>query len=216
MIYLVIIIFRFMLKAIIFDFDGVLGDTYAMSLEVFRTFRSDLSDQSYKDQYNGNVLHNNPMDFKPEEKDVFFQEMHKRFEEKHLFPFKKELQNLSEEYKLFVVSSTREENINKYLNCGNLLQNFEHILGTDTNKSKVVKFKMIFEKYNLKAEECLFFTDTLGDLRESFEVNLPSVGVTWGFQDHETLKKGEPWKIISEFEELIPTIEEYNNQLKSV
>ncbi|PIR78347.1 MAG: hypothetical protein COU28_02115 [Candidatus Magasanikbacteria bacterium CG10_big_fil_rev_8_21_14_0_10_36_16] len=202
-----------MLKAIIFDFDGVLGDTCAMSIEVCRVFKPGLTDESFLNQYNGNVYHdNNKIRFTDEESDFFFQEMNKRFEEKHLFPFKKDLPLLGDQYSLFVVSSTRESSLEKYLKCGDLLEIFEWLMGSETHRSKVVKFKMIFEKYNLKPEECLFFTDTLGDIREANEVGLPVVGVTWGFQDHETLKKGNPRKIISEFEELLPTINDYKDK----
>ena len=202
-----------MLKAIIFDFDGVLGDTCAMSIEVCRVFKPDLTNESFLNQYNGNVYNdNNKIRFTDEESDFFFQEMNRRFEEKNLFPFKKDLPLLGDQYNLFVVSSTRESSLEKYLKCGDLLESFEWLMGPETHRSKVVKFKMIFEKYNLKPEECLFFTDTLGDIREANEVGLPVVGVTWGFQDHETLKKGEPWKIISEFEELAATINEYQSK----
>ena len=202
-----------MLKAIIFDFDGVLGDTCAMSIEVCRVFKPDLTNESFLNQYNGNVYNdNNKIRFTDEESDFFFQEMNRRFEEKNLFPFKKDLPLLGDQYNLFVVSSTRESSLEKYLKCGDLLESFEWLMGPETHRSKVVKFKMIFEKYNLKPEECLFFTDTLGDIREANEVGLPVVGVTWGFQDHETLKKGEPWKIISEFEEFLPVIEEFKDK----
>ena len=202
-----------MLKAIIFDFDGVLGDTCAMSIEVCRVFKPGLTDESFLNQYNGNVYHdNNKIRFTDEESDFFFQEMNKRFEEKHLFPFKKDLPLLGDQYSLFVVSSTRESSLEKYLKCGDLLEIFEWLMGSETHRSKVVKFKMIFEKYNLLSNECLFFTDTLGDIREANEVNLPSVGVTWGYHDFYTLQKGNPRKIISEFDEVVLTIEEYKDK----
>ena len=201
-----------MLKAIIFDFDGVLGDTYAMNLEVCQIFKPHLTDESFRDLHNGNVYKSSDLSFSKDEEIFHASEMKKRFAEKNLFPFKKDIENLSKNYKLFIVSSTSEENLENYLECGNLASTFMAVLGKNTDRSKVVKFKMIFEKYNLLSGECLFFTDTLGDLREATEVNLPAVGVTWGYHDYFTLQKGNPLRIISEFDEVISTIEEYKNK----
>ncbi|MFA7314948.1 MAG: HAD hydrolase-like protein [Candidatus Magasanikbacteria bacterium] len=200
-----------MLKAIIFDFDGVLGDTYAMNLEVCKIFKPHITDESFRDLHNGNVYKTQDLSFDKNEEIFHASEMKKRFEEKHLFPFKKDIEKLSKDYKLFVVSSTSEENLENYLRCGNLLSHFVAVLGKNTDRSKVVKFKMIFEKYNLLSEECLFFTDTLGDLREAEEVNLPAVGVTWGYHDSDTLQKGKTLRIISEFDEIVSTIEEFKH-----
>lgn len=201
-----------MLKAIIFDFDGVLGDTWAMNLEVCQMFKPHLTEESFRNHHNGNVYKSKELNFNKEDEEFHAKEMKKRFEDKHLFPFKKDLPNLAKIYKLFVVSSTNEQSLETYLTFGNLLPLFSEVMGKYAHTSKVEKFKMIFEKYNLLPEECLFFTDTLGDIREASEVNLPVVGVTWGYHDFYTLQKGEPWKIISEFEELIPTINEYNRK----
>jgi len=201
-----------MLKAIIFDFDGVLGDTYAMNLEVCQIFKPHLTDESFRDLHNGNVFKSADLIFSPDEEIFHASEMKKRFAEKNLFPFKKDIEKLSKDYKLFIVSSTSEKNLENYLECGNLASHFMGVLGNGVNRSKVIKFQMIFEKYNLLSEECLFFTDTLGDLREAEEVNLPAVGVTWGYHDSITLQKGNPLRIISEFDEVVLTIEEFKNK----
>ena len=202
-----------MLKAIIFDFDGVLGDTWAMNMEVTKLIHPDIKEQDLKDFHNGNVHAGGfKLSFSKEQADFFFQEMHRRFEKKHLFPLKDEIKLLAKKYNLFIVSSSSEVNLQKYLECGDLLQDFVGFFGPETDRSKVAKFNMIFEKNNLLPEECLFFTDTLGDLKEANEVNLSSVAVTWGYQDYDNLQKGNPYKIISKFEEFLPVIEEFKDK----
>ncbi|HAO52136.1 TPA: hypothetical protein DCQ85_01565, partial [Candidatus Magasanikbacteria bacterium] len=149
-----------MLKAIIFDFDGVLGDTWAMNLEVCQIFKPHLTEESFRNNHNGNIYNVKDMHFNKEEEQIHGREMKKRFEEKHLFPFKKDLPKLNEDYKLFIVSSTSEQSLETYLSFGELMPLFSEVMGKYAHTSKVVKFQMIFEKYNLKPEECLFFTDT--------------------------------------------------------
>lgn len=201
-----------MLKAIIFDFDGVLGDTYAMNLEVCTMLRPNLTDENFRNAHQGNVYKSADLVFNKDEEKFYATEMKKRFDEKNLFPFKKDIEQLSKEFQLFIVSSTNEKTLGEYLECGNLLASFSAILGKNTDRSKVIKFKMIFDNNDLSPAECLFFTDTLGDLREANEVSLPSVGVTWGYHDSYTLQKGNPLRIISEFDEVVSTIEEFKNK----
>ena len=69
--------------------------------------------------------------------------------------------------------------------------------------------KIIFSKYGIGAKDCLFITDTLGDLKEAAEVNIKTVAVTWGFHSLKTLEKGNPWVIVNTSQELLATI---NNQ----
>ena len=65
---------------------------------------------------------------------------------------------------------------------------------------------MVFENFNLKPEECVFVTDTLGDILESKKVSMKAIALENGYHERERLEKGNPWKIISSFEKLIETI----------
>ena len=66
---------------------------------------------------------------------------------------------------------------------------------------------MIVNKYNIKKEEYLLITDTLGDLRESEEAEINSIGVTWGVHRRETLEQGTSIAIVDTFEELLSKIQ---------
>jgi HAD superfamily hydrolase (TIGR01509 family) len=113
------------------------------------------------------------------------------------------LQKLKKKYLLFVNSSTAEEALNEYLEKYNLDGLFEEVLGYNFSKSKVKKFKHLFEKYDLKAEDCIFVTDTLGDIKEANEVGLKTIAVDFGFHDRAVLEEGRPLKIVSEFKNLL-------------
>jgi phosphoglycolate phosphatase len=62
---------------------------------------------------------------------------------------------------------------------------------------------MTFDKYGIGAEDCLFITDTLGDIKEAHHMKVPTVAVTWGYQSIETLKKGAPPRIVNTPQELL-------------
>ena len=70
---------------------------------------------------------------------------------------------------------------------------------------------MLFDEYKLKPDECIFVTDTLGDLLEAKELNIGTIAVTWGYHEEERLKFGHPDIIINNFDELIPSIEKFGN-----
>ncbi len=65
----------------------------------------------------------------------------------------------------------------------------------------------MFEKYNLNPQDCLFVTDTLGDLIEAKEVEVNSIGVLGGYHQRERLERGEPKKIIKSLDELISLVD---------
>lgn len=106
---------------------------------------------------------------------------------------------------LYIISSTKENSIEKFLNH-NGLNYFDEILGRDFHKSKVKKFKFLLKKYNLNPNEIVFVSDTLGDILEAKKVNVKTIAVDYGFHDIERLSKGNPFKIVSNFEELLEVI----------
>ena len=92
-----------MLKAIIFDFDGVIADTYDKNLEIFREIFKDLDEETFKDHHNGNVYEKPAVHFSEEESEYFFAEYLKRAHADRFFPIMHHLTDLAEEYKLFII-----------------------------------------------------------------------------------------------------------------
>ena len=66
-----------MQKAIIFDFDGVIGDTFQINLELFREFIDDFSVQDFKDNHNGNIFQGSKMVLDPKQWKKYFLEISK-------------------------------------------------------------------------------------------------------------------------------------------
>lgn len=202
---------NFMIKAIVFDFDGVLGDTYDIGFNIMKTIDKDLTEQVFKDHHKGNLYTESKIKFKEKDIPIFFEKQKQKFTKNHLLPFEKVLNRLERRFQLFVISSTIDENIKHFLKLRNYDRFFQKILGGTTHRSKVKKFKMIFSQYNLKPEECLFVTDTVGDIVEAKKVNVKTIGVTWGYHEEKLLFDQKPFAIVHNPEELLSLI----NNLKS-
>jgi phosphoglycolate phosphatase-like HAD superfamily hydrolase len=162
---------------------------------------SDTTVEQWKAHHDGNVFEKPTVAFHWESREIFRQLY---FEEVCLcIPFfsQEELRRLSEEFTLFIISSNREYSIEKYL-CHHELEYFKEILGGEFHKSKVEKFKYVFQKYNFSAEESYFITDTLWDILEWNEVWIETIAVDFGFHERERLEQWKPFKIISSTKEL--------------
>jgi HAD superfamily hydrolase (TIGR01549 family) len=125
---------------------------------------------------------------------------------------KNTLVNLAKNFKLGVISSCHEYGIKDYLKNNGIDDLFSFIYGFETHKLKTFKFKKIIEDFDFKKEECIFITDTLGDILEANEVGISTIAVDFGYHERERLEKGNPLKIISKFEELIEVIKNKNNE----
>ncbi len=193
------------MKVVIFDFDGVIVDSFSASYRSWVLSFKGLSEEDFKARLLGNIYENKfEKKLKEESREGLFGEYKKRL----LFippneDVSETLQKLKKKYLLFINSSAPEEALNEYIKKYKLNGLFEEVLGYNFSKSKVIKFKYLFEKYDLKREDCIFVTDTLGDIREANEVGLKTIAVDFGFHDREVLEKGKPLKIISEFKDLL-------------
>ena len=119
------------------------------------------------------------------------------------------IKTLKESYMLAIVSSTSKGGITYHLARNNLLQYFSDILGREIHHSKVEKMKMIFERHNVFSQNCIYITDTLGDMREAKEHEMATIGVSWGVHPRETLEQGIPFRIVEKPEELPDAIADY-------
>jgi len=192
-------------KAIIFDFDGVIHDTFEFHKNKIKEFAGiEMSDQDFRDIHNGNFFKNavsvvSGMDWIAY-RDYIYPDI-------SVLKIKDEIRAtllaLAKDHDLFIVSSGGAKNMSDYLGNNGILDIFKEILGFESHKYKVDKFKFIFEKYGFGVEECLFVTDTLGDILEANEVGLKTVAVDFGFHERALLEQGKPFRIISHFEDLL-------------
>lgn len=194
-----------MIKAVIFDFDGVLIDSFEIGYGVQAKLWKDISREEYRDMFNGNVYeHKEVNDDIAHRYLEFYKDLIK--DVKMTLDVKHFLNDVAKEHSLFIITSNASDIISPFFEKSNTLSMFESIMGLETDKSKVKKFNIIFDDYGFSKEECLFVTDTLGDILEANEVGVKTVAVDFGFHGRDRLEKGNPSKIVSSFDELLNEI----------
>ncbi len=192
-------------QAVVFDFDGVIADTFDLNLRTLRQFCNTCA-EDLKKLHDSNSHETLNIKFTPEMEGNFHQLQREQFKETLFYPITKPIQDLADEFLLFINSSSSEKNIDQFLSLIKLSQCFEKILGVETNRSKVKKFELIFRDYQINPQNCVFITDTLGDLMEGNRVGVKNLAVTWGYHDKQRLKKGNPLVVIDQFEEIVPAV----------
>lgn len=194
-------------KLVVFDFDGVLVDTLGINFEINKETQPDLTLDEYKSFLEGNI-HEAIASGRKKAIPDFNDKFRARTRQLKIPMILKEiLHDLSSKYILTIVSSSSDNIIKEITERENVSNFFADILGSEINKNKVLKIKMLFDKYGAKPENAIFITDTLGDIREASECNVRSIAITWGFHDKATLLKGNPFAIIDDPRALVPTIE---------
>jgi phosphoglycolate phosphatase-like HAD superfamily hydrolase len=202
------------MKAILFDFDGVLHNTFDLHLKKIRDFSGyPLTGQEYRDMYNGN-FHGHAVEAL---RDVDWL-AYRDFVRKHFVNLvmedevKNTLRALRDQWDLFIVSSGGEDVIRGYLEKNGVSELFRAILGREFHTSKIEKFQYIFQQYGFGSGDAVYVTDTLGDILEAKRVELESIAVDFGFHPREKLEEGDPYRIISDFKDLIVIAETYESR----
>src|SRR3989344_4473285 len=178
---------------ILFDFDGVIANSFSVALKTAQTLCAHVTEEQYRESFDGNIYDTHPKmmpaDHGPEchHDRNWFEIYIPMFEtEAQLFPGMREvIAALAHEHILIVVSSSENSPIQGFLEKHHLGRYFSEIMGHDVNRHKAEKIRMLLEKYSTVPEECIFITDTLGDIHEATQMKVSSVGVTWGWHSRE-------------------------------
>ncbi|HRY52580.1 MAG TPA: HAD-IA family hydrolase [Candidatus Portnoybacteria bacterium] len=196
---------------VLFDFDGVIVDSFKTAYEVNKALHEggDFLEEDYRRLFEKNIF------------DGKHAEKAKQFFELYIPGFlalepikgvKEALGELAKEYSLIIISSTISSPINSWVEKHEIGKYFIEIMGADVHTSKVEKMKMVFAKYNVQPDDCVFITDTLGDLREADTLGVKSLAATYGFHSEATLAKGNPAGFIKNPEEIISEVKKYWNK----
>lgn len=199
---------------VLFDFDGVIADTFEAAFRVAGSFEPSLTRENVRERFEGNINdYHEKENGKPVREagvSVFFRMYAPEVMRSRIFPgIRDAIDALSAEFTLMVVSSTISAPIREYLALHHAAHYFSEIMGSDVHKSKEEKIRMIFTQYGMGPDSCVFVTDTLGDIREAAKLGVGAIGVTWGFHEPERLLRGSPFRLIEKPEDLPAAVSDY-------
>ncbi len=200
------------MNVILFDFDGVIVDSFSFCYRIIQT-RDGITEDEYRARFEGNIndapkkpvqaaASTTPFDFFGQ----YTKELLAQQPNQEIVPV---IHKLAQDHTLIIISSTISPPIASFLELHNLKECFKEILGNDIEKSKVKKIQDVLRRYRIQPSETVLITDTLGDIKEANQCGVKSVAVTWGFHSKETLAKGQPHQIINHPNEIIKAIESY-------
>ena len=197
------------MKVILFDFDGVIVDTFSFCYRIMNS-RDPLSEDAYRAKFEGNINDalKKPVQ-NPQAKpfDFFGQYNPELMVRQPNEEMVKVIKELARSHTLIIISSTISSSISQFLEMQGLADAFKEILGNDVEKSKVKKINDVLQRYGIKPTETVFITDTLGDIKEANVCGVKSIAVTWGYHRSTTLEKGSPYRIIVHPNMIIETIQ---------
>ncbi len=183
-------------KVIIFDVDGVLFDTVDLMHE--RTFFEypTMTLEEAKDLHSRNIFQSlkDTSHKKREQTEDQFQSFLSLYAAKKsqalLYKDIKDfLDKIREKNILVVNTSTTEENCFPMFEREGIKNFFDYFATKELSPNKVEKFNYILEKYKVTVKDVVFITDTLGDLKEAYEIGIPTIAVTWGVHEKESFYK---------------------------
>lgn len=189
-------------KIIIFDFDGVIADTRDIAFTINQHFFPHITKEEFLDLSKGNVYEHKTITYTEDIGKEFDRKQKEMLNVTHLFPIAKLIENVSKTYTLCIISSSHKSTISDFLKSVRLNHCFSRIYCKEDHKSKVEKFKLLFADFSVAPKECLFISDTLGDLLEAEKVGVESIGVSWGYHDKNTLSLGKSVAIVDTVDEL--------------
>ena len=210
-------------KVIVFDLDGVLFDSVAITSSYMRVLYPGMTSEKMNEILSGN-FHEEMKKYEAanpdqklvqtkEEKDKRYAEYVSKKSTAPLYPGIKDLLDhlVNNEFTLTINTSAFERNCLPLLENTGIKSFFDFVATREISPSKVEKFKMIAQKYNILLADMLFITDTLGDVREAKEAGVPTIAVTYGAHGAEFFSKKDNENLL----EVVATVPELTVSIKS-
>lgn len=207
---------------IVFDFDGTIADTFALTVDLFKKYATQYgfnsNDISTIELLRGMSASDAIKFLKiPIYKVPFFissglKEIRKNIE--IILPIngiESALKSLQAEgYKMGILTSNSKENVNSFLLKNNL--NYFDFIYSGTNifgKSKL--FSRLMREKKITNKDLIYVGDEVRDIDAAIKSKIKIVSVSWGFNSKEILEKNNPDFVISTPQDLLETIKRINN-----
>lgn len=215
-----------MIKLIIFDYDGVIVDSFQNIYEVYRIICKKLEKKGFPETidrfrelygYNARELSRNlgvREDEFPKSDEIFAEEIVKK-NPKLFKDIQEVIRELSKEYNLVLVSATTKSEVTQKLKNFGIYDCFSMVIASENKApmNKVPAFKKVLEDFKMKPEEVAMIGDRNIDYDKGVEAgllgrNIILVEYGWGYDKNKingdicSYKVNSPKDIIKAIESL--------------
>jgi len=200
---------------IIFDFDGVIADSFAAAVLANKRICPRMTPDDYRRRFEENINDWEAAGYGCSEEcqhdiDFFDEYIPLMKTQVVVFPgIADVIKELAGSYQLAIISSTLSEPISEFIERNELASFFPDILGNDVHQDKAEKMQMLFAKYGNQPVECVLITDTLGDMKEAARAGVGVIAAAWGFSRKDALLRGRPFRLVEQPAELLGAIADY-------
>ena len=203
---------RFMKNLLIFDYDGVLVDSFDIFMTQFiracerEGMHHIAGREQFLELFEGNMYEGMlGMGMQKEQilRIVYTMRDGLRRQQKNLRLFKgikEALHELSKEHALMIVTSNETRTVAEFLDA-HRIHFFDEVIGSDREPSKVKKIEYIRTTY--AGYQYFYIGDTAGDIREGRCAGVKTVAVTWGWHTEQRLREASPDYLVHSPEELV-------------
>ena len=207
-----------MIKTIIFDFDGVLGDSLDAAVSVISTVGPKYGfPKVTKEEIRDNGISGLISKYKispirlPFLVNEFRKELNKIIET--VKPFKDievVLKELSKIYQLGILSSNSQLNLTSFIVKNNWSQYFSFVFSNSSLFGKHISLSKLFKERKIEKDEVIYVGDEERDVKAAKKIMIPVVGVLWGYESKEILGRQHPDFIAKQPSDLIKIVQKIN------
>lgn len=207
-------------QAVIFDFDGTLADTFSLFMEL----AYEITGHERLPQKEVNRLKSmTPPQISKEVGVPLWKvpsiiarglpKVSKRSGEIKMFhEMPGVLRQLSQDYKIFVLSSNTKKTINSVLGRYGALENIDQVYGGISVFNKHHKLKQIIKRQELVKARTWYVGDEVRDIQAAKKEGIKCIAVSWGYNSAVGLKKHNPAKVVYSGKEIINCINNYTSK----
>lgn len=206
-----------MKKLVVFDFDGVVVDSFATAFSCLKGLHEKyqlptLTKEKLEELFDGNLWENHARLGLEETQEKNLKEDLKKLlgNAQADMPFfagmSEVLTKLSQQYTLIILSSNHSATIKLLLEREGVTDAISIISGTETPGSKREKIQQLTQGSD---GSTFFVTDTRGDILEAHGLPIHIVAVTWGYHSQERLAQAQPDMVVHSPEELLEYLQSF-------
>lgn len=200
------------MRALIFDFDGTLADSFETLLSIFEdiTKRDKKLTAAEIAELRGKSLKEIIKYLKIRRWQIprlvlnAKKQLAIRMVDIHLFPgIKQAITELGKDNKIYILSTNSSDNIHLLLKKNKIDNYIAGVYGDIGLRGKSSALKKLIKKERLNRADCIYIGDEVRDIEAARKAKVASAGVTWGFNNPEAIRKANPDIVIEKTRKLV-------------